>query len=112
MCTWSNRKQAHFFGKIKGIEENFQVLPVVFKAKFQIHGKTPSATLTTTNMQLISDLLADLGWGNILFSIKGVHNFQLLFCNQLSDNFYAVPFWQPTDSTVGYSKSALANTIF
>lgn len=43
-------------------------------------------------MELIADLLTNLCWSDILLAIKCVHYFQLLFCDQLCDNFYTVPF--------------------
>lgn len=98
MCRRSNRTQAHFFCKIKGTEENFQILSVVLKINFQIQRKKANVTLTTTNVKLIPDLPTNLCWSDILFSIKRVHYFQLLFCNQFSDNFYTVPFWQSINS--------------
>lgn len=86
------------FFKVKGTEENFQILSAVLKNNFQTQKEKAHATLTTAKLQLIPDLLTNLCWSDILFSIKCVHYFQLLFRNQFSDNFYTVPFWQSISS--------------
>lgn len=84
-------KQTDFFSKIKGTE-NVQILSVAFKINFQIQRKKEKATLTTTNLKLIADLLTNLCWSDIFLAIECVHYFQLLLSDQLRDNFYTVPF--------------------
>lgn len=51
--------------------------------------------LTSMDVELISDLSADLSRSDVLFTVQCVHHLQLLLLHQLRNDFNAVPLRQP-----------------
>lgn len=50
--------------------------------------------LTSMDVELVPDLLADLGWSDELLPVQRVHHIQLLLLDQLRDDLDAVPLRQ------------------